>query len=330
MTVPVAGLGLLVLLVALPGVVGIGKGGSPRVAAGAHLVGLLGWGLVPVAALACVGATVGSWLAGLRAGGGGCLLGLERGQWLLMGYVPAAAAFAILLRQAVRSGVAARRVELRGLVLTGSKSCSTSGGTQVWIVPSERPAAFAGGWWHPRAAVTSGLLAPLDEAERRAVFEHEAAHVRFGHPRLLVAAGAVAAAYGRFPPVRRAWDGLRRELEAAADDEAARVVGAATVVSALVRVALAGTAAVGGTAGFGGVEHLHYRIARLEQRRPVQPGSTAVVGVTTAGVAAVMAWTGCLLAGGHAPAVGVAVCATVAAATGLRPVWAWRRPRLRR
>lgn len=330
MTVPVAGLALLVLLVALPAVVGIGRGVSPRVAAGVHLVSLLGWGLLPAAALACGGAAVGSWLAGIRAAGGGCLLGLERGQWLLLGYVPAAAAFGILVRQAVRSGIAARRVELRGLALAGATSCSTSGGIEVWVVPSERPAAFAGGWWHPRAAVTSGLLAPLGEDERRAVLEHEAAHVRFGHPRLLVPAGAVAAAYGRFPPVRRAWDGLRRELEAAADDEAARVVGAATVITALVRVALAVTATPGGAAAFGGGEHLRYRIARLEQPRPVQPGPTAMVGATTAGVAAAMAWAACLLAGGHATAVGIAFCAAVAAATGLWPAWAWRRPLLRR
>lgn len=324
MTAAAVGLGLLGLLVVLPAVVGDRAGVSPRVAAGAYLVDLVGWGLLPAVWLACLGGSIGSWLAGVRVTGGGCLFGLQEGRWQLVGYLPATGALGVLAWHAIRLAVSARRVELRGLALAGSARCEVASGAEVWVVPSARPAAYAGGLWRSRAVVTSALLAPLDEAERRAVCAHEAAHVRLGHPRVLVAGGAVAAAYGRLPPVRRAWDGLRRELETAADDEAVRVVGPASVISALVRVALlAGAASAGGTVAFGDADHLRYRIARLQEGRSVRAGPTVLVGSSAAAVASVMAWSACVLAGANATAVGVVACGGVIAAVGLRPTWAW-------
>lgn len=325
MTAAAAGLGLFVLLMGLPALVAGREGVSPRVAAGGHLLGLLGWGLLAVVWLGCMGASIGSWLAGIPAPGGGCLLGLARGQWLLLGYLPAAAALGLLVWHAVRLALAAWRAELRGLALAGSVCRAVSGGLAVWVVPSARPAAYAGGVWRPRAVVTSGLLTALEDDERQAVCEHEGAHIRLGHPRLLVVGGAVAAAFGWLSPVRRAWDGLRRELEAAADDEAARVVGAATVISALAHVVLAGAPANSGAPAFGELEHLRWRIARLEQPHPVRATPTAVVGSSAIVTAAVMGWTACVLAGGHATVAAFGFCATVLAAGALRPVWAWNR-----
>jgi hypothetical protein len=323
-TAAVAGLGLFALLVALPVVIGGRAGVSPRVAAGAYLVDLVGWGLLPAVWLACLGGSIGSWLAGFRVAGGGCLFGLQQGQWQLAGYLPAATALGVLVWHAIRLAVAARRSELRGLALAGSVRRVVTGGGEVWVVPSARPAAYAGGLWRSRAVVTSAVLAPLDETERQAVCEHEAAHVRLGHPRVLVAGGAVAAAYGRLSPVRRAWDGLRRELEAAADDEAVGVVGRAPVISALVRVALlAGGVSIGGEVAFGDVEHLRYRIARLEEARAVRAAPTALVGSTAAVVVSVMAWSACVLGGADATTVGIVACGSAITAVGLRPTWAW-------
>ncbi len=320
------GVALLGVLVLLPGLVGAPAGVSPRVAAGGYLVSLVGWGLAPALWFACLGASVGSWLAGMRVSGGGCLFGLDEGQWRLVGYLPAAGALGVLVWHAIGLAISARRAELRGLALAASSRREVLGGVGVWVVPSDRPAAYAGGLWRARAVVTSAFLAALDEGEQRAVCEHEAAHVRLGHPRVLVAAGAVAAAYGRFPPVRRAWDGLRRELEAAADDEAAGAVGPAPVISALARVALlaAGSYRDGGTVGFGDVEHLRYRIARLEDARSVRTTPTALVGSSVALVASAMAWSGCVLAGADATIAGVVACGSAIAAVGLRPTWAWR------
>jgi hypothetical protein len=323
-TAGAVGIASLGVLVVLPVLVGSRAGVSPRVAAGAYLVALVGWGLLPALWLACLGGSIGSWLANIRVSGGGCLLGLQQSQWQLVGYVPAAGALGVLVWHAIRLAVSARRVELRGLALAGSARREVTGGAEVWVVPSAQPAAYAGGLWRSRAVVTSALLAPLDEAERRAVCEHEGAHVRLGHPRVLVAGGAVAAAYGRFPPVLRAWDGLRRELEAAADDEAVRAVGRPPVISALVQVALlAGSASAGGAAAFGDAEHLRYRIARLEEARRVRAAPTALVGSSAAAVASVMAWSACVLAGADATTVSVVACGSAIAAVALRPTWAW-------
>ena len=122
-----------------------------------------------------------------------------------------------------------------------------------------------------------------------------------------------------------AWDGLRRQLEAAADDEAARVVGAATVISALAHVVLAGAPADGGAAGFGELEHLRWRITRLEQPHRIRATATAVAGSSVALAAAVMAWTACALAAGRPTTVAVAFCAGVLGAAALRPAWSWNR-----
>lgn len=324
MTAASVGIVLLGLLALLPGLVAGRSGVSPRVAGGAHLLALVGWGLLPALWLACLGGSIGSWLAGIRAPGGGCLFGLQQGQLQLVGYLPAAGALGVLVWHAIRLSIGARRAELRGLALAGSARQATAGGPGVWVLPSARPVAYAGGLWRSRAVVTSALLDPLDEMERRAVCEHEAAHVRLGHPRVLMAGGAVAATYGRLAPVRRAWDGLRRELEAAADDEAVRAVGPAPVISALARVALqTGAASTPGMVAFGDAEHLRYRIARLEARRPVRAAPTVVVGSSAAVVASVMAWSACVLAGADATTVGVVACGSAIAAIGLRPTWAW-------
>lgn len=329
MTTAALGLGLLGLLVVLPALIGERAGVSPRVTATAHLVGLVGWGLLPAVWLACLGGSVGSWLAGIKVGGGGCLFGLREGQWQIAGYLPAAAALGVLVWHGTRLAVAARRAELRGLAKAGSIRRAVSGGAVVWVVPSAQPAAYAGGLLRARAVITTGLLAPLDEAERAAVCEHEAAHVRLGHARVLVVGGAVAAAYGFLPPVCRTWDGLRRDLEVAADDEAVRAVGRPAVLSALLRVALLATSA-GGSVAFGGGEHLRYRIARLSEAQAVRAAPTALVGSSAAVVASVMAWSGCVLGGVRPSTVGVAICGAAIAAVGVRPTWAWGRQLARR
>ncbi len=330
MSTAAVGLGLLALLIVLPSVFATRDGISPRVAAGGHLISLVGWGLLPAVWLACLGGTIASWAAGIRVSGGGCLFGLDQGQWQLLGYLPTAGALGVLVWHAIRLAVVAQRAELRGLALASSVRQEVEGGS-VWVVPSSQPAAYAGGLWNPRAVVTSGLLGPLNKCERQAVCEHEVAHVRLGHPRVLLAAGAVVAAYGvLLPPVRRAWDGLRRELEAAADDEAVRAVGAGPVLSALVRTALQASGTANAVVAFNHPEHLRYRIARLEGLRPNRRAPTAAAASAVGVLTVVMAWTACVLAGAHATEIGVVVCLTAIAAVGLRPTWTWGRRMARR
>jgi Zn-dependent protease with chaperone function len=323
---PFVGLAFFGLLVGLPMLTSNRRGASPRVAAGAYLVSLVGWALLPTVWLLCLGSAVGSWLSGTRSAGGGCLFGLDRSGWAaLVGYVPSAAALGFLAWHGLQQAMAARRAEMRGVALETSVRRPTSAG-EVWVVPSARLVACAAGLWRCRAVVSSGLLAPLGAREREAVCEHEAAHVRLGHPRLLVFGGAVAAAYGGFMPVRRAWDGLRRELEAAADDEAARVAGHRALLSALVQVVVMGRGASADlAAGFGEADNLLWRIARLENPRPAESWPTALVGAAALTTSSAMAFVGCLLVGAPATLLGVFACLGIVTAVSLRPTWGWRR-----
>lgn len=323
MTELAVGLGLFALLMALSALVGHAREASPRAAASAHLVNLLGWGLVPVVWLACLGVSLGSHVTTMSGPGGGCLLGLGHRQWQLVGLLPAAAVLGIVVWRSICAAGAARRAEMRRTRRAAAVRRPTQAG-EVWIIASPIPVAFAAGIVRPRAVISSGLLAPLGELERRAVCVHEAAHVRLGHPRLLVVGAAVAAVYGRFAPVRLAWTGLRRELEAAADDEAAAVVGPEAVAGALVHVAcMAGLSAHAGAAAFGDVEHLAYRLARLEGSCSVKVAPTVLVGVAAAVAGSAIAVAGCLLAGAAASLLGIGTCVSAIAAVALRPAWRW-------
>ncbi len=319
-----AGLGFFGVLVGFSALIGRRAGVSPRVAAGAHLVSLMGWATVPLLWLACLGTGAGSLVGG--AGGGGCLLGLDRGTWQLLGLVPSAALGVVLLWHGVRHAVVAQRAARWGVALARSVRRPTSAG-EVWVVPADEPIAVATGIMRCRAVVSRGLLAPLSEREQEAVCEHEAAHVRLGHPRLLVVGGAVAAAYRWLPPVRWAWDGLCRELEAAADDEAAKVVGRRAVLSALLQVALVqGGQHPGRPWGdFAATEHLRWRIARLEHPSSGQAWPTRLVGSAAVATGSAMALVACAVAGRPLTVLGLSACLGLVAVVGLRPTWAWGR-----
>lgn len=329
MSAVLAGAIVLALLALLSGAL-VGQASvSPRVAAGAHFVSLVSWGVVPTIWLACLGGSLGSWVVGTLAPYDGCAIGATPTALQLLGYVPAAASLVALTWKAAQAALMTRRAELRGMALARSARYVPAGGGAVWVVPSREPAAYAAGLWRPKAVVTSALLAKLGPAQRRAVCEHETAHVRLGHPRLLLVGGAVAALYGALRPVKRSWEGLRREIEAAADDEAARVVGPEVVVSALAQVTLGASADArdGGVAGFGEAEHLQYRIARLGQARRARALPTTLVGSLTAFAVAAIGWSTCGLTGARPTFVAVAACSSVVGLAALRPLWAWSLPR---
>jgi len=126
--------------------------------------------------------------------------------------------------------------------------------------------------------------------------------------------------------VSRAWEGLRRELEAAADDEAVRIVGRQAVLSALVRVALllGDRDSWRPTGGFGGPEHLRWRRARLEHPVSAQRWST-LVGAAAVATGFFMAVVACELAGRPFAAFGLSICLGPIALVGLRPTWLWGR-----
>lgn len=304
------------------------RGGSPRLLAAGHLIGLTGWAFLPAGWLACAGLELTGLLtspspSGCRAGAS--WFGIQSGPWQLLGTAVVAVVLGPLAWHGLRAVIATRRTELRGAALAGARRQDLRGGGSVWIPPNPMPLAYASGVLRPRAVITTGLLDLLDPAERDAVLEHEAAHVRLGHPRLLLLGAVVARAYGFLPPVRRTWAELRRHVEAAADDEAARRVGTAPLVSALARVALAKTSTSTGQAGFGDAEYLRYRIRRLQQR-PHHPAVGINVTIVAAAslLAGAFAWCACTLIDPQPALPGLALCLGTFAIVASRPLWTSR------
>lgn len=294
---------------------------SPRVRAMLQLAGLAGWAVLPAALLSCAGGTVAALTTSGRLGAGGCWAGLAAGQWQLLGAAAGTVALAPLVVQTWRTVPAARRTELSALARRGGEAHRTASGATVWVVPSPVPLAYAAGLARPTAVVTSTVLAPLGADERRAVLEHEAAHVRLGHPRLLLLGAVIARSYRALPPVRRGWSALRRELEAAADDEAARLVGARVVLSALAQVALG---QAGAHASFGDPEHLRYRITRLIDPSPGSWEASAALAGLAVGILGLFAWTTCVLVTGAPALLGDGICLLLAGLVATRPLWSWR------
>ena len=105
---------------------------------------------------------------------------------------------------------------------------------QVRVFDDARPLAWTYGLWHPQVALSSGLLARLDDAALAAVLAHEASHVRRRDPlRRLISRTIVQAC--PFAPVLRALDAhlhLRQEVEA--DQTAMASNGPAALARALV------------------------------------------------------------------------------------------------
>lgn len=304
--------------------------GSARLAAALHLVVLLGWAVLPVAALACLGQGFGATVAHLAGeetarSQAACPTGPLTTPWQLAGLGLGVLGVVPLARQGWTTLRSARRLErdLADCPPGSFHKVASRAGREVLVVESDERVALAGGLAHPKALVSTGLLAGLGEQERRAVIEHEAAHLRLGHPRALLLGGIVAGAWGALPPVRIAWSRLRAELEAAADDEAAAVVGPAALRSALARVGLATLGA--SAAGFGDPEHLRWRIRRLEAREaraPLSVSATLLAGL--GGLVVALAWSSCALVSGTAALGGLAGCGAVVAAVATRPLWTTR------
>ena len=95
-------------------------------------------------------------------------------------------------------------------------------------------------------------------------------------------------AFGVLPPARRAFASLRRELEAAADQQAARAVGDPEIVArAIAKVGLAGTAPTP-AAALADEADLAYRVGRLLGRYP-ESRTRAAIALTFTGL---LGWIG--------------------------------------
>jgi Zn-dependent protease with chaperone function len=249
---------------------------SPRVAAALHLWALIGMAVAPIALLLCL-AGPGSFLGGTSHGA------LEYHahtlRWVVLGAVGAILAWLSLA--AIRTLRATLAADPRRLGV--GELTSIPGGVPVYVLPVDRPVAFAAGLRRGQVVVSRGLMDLLSEEERRAAVAHEVAHVRGGHQGLLFVGRVMTQALGVLPPARRAFASLRRELEAAADDHAARAVGDPQIVAtAIAKVSLAGPSTAP-NAPLADEADLAYRVARLLGRYP-ESRTRAAVALTLMGV----------------------------------------------
>jgi Zn-dependent protease with chaperone function len=306
---------------------------APRLAASAAILTLAGIGLMPPLLLACAAA---AWGTATGRGGhtvaGVCVLAsgpIGPGQLVLYGLAAALAArTAVLAAAALR---AARRAELRGLALAAAAPRQVPGGGTAWIIPAQQLAAHCAGLRRPRAVVSTGLLDLLTPAEQEAVLRHELAHIRLGHPRILLLGAVTARAYRWLPPARLAWTRLRRDLEAAADDEAAAATGTAPLLSALAKVALATAAAPSPAAGspppaFADPGDLRYRVRRLQQPQPPRARATLILRAAGALLTFALALAACQALHASSGWSSLVPCLAAFGYLGWRPTWHGRAP----
>jgi Zn-dependent protease with chaperone function len=232
-----------------------------RTVATFHLLALLGMAALPLLLLACLALIQPGELAALASHRA---IRTTQSLLLALGTIyPLRIAWV-----ALRVDRATARLHAQTTLAT-IRPLPVPGGAVGHVLAAERPVAYALGGRAGRVVVSQGLLALLDDRERDAVIAHEQAHVRLRHHRLLCFAQVVATALGKATPAaRRAHASLARELEAIADEAAARTVGDRRIVArALAKTALAGPAD-GPVTGFGGEHDLAYRIQRLTADRP--------------------------------------------------------------
>lgn len=206
---------------------------------------------------------------------GACGLGPGTSGWLSAGLYAVAAALGLRLAWV---GIRLWRTSRAALVRTSARCVADrmplEDGFAALVVPLTEPVAYTAGLSRPQIVISQGLLEILDRAERRALLAHELAHARSGHQRMLFVGGVVAEAFRFLPPVRKLFASLRRQLEAAADDQALASIRSPSVLAQAIAKAALAAAPVGASALAGGSE-LRYRLARLERR--VEPSLAATL-----------------------------------------------------
>ena len=125
---------------------------------------------------------------------------------------------------------------------------SVDADARISVVDHATPIAHAVPTKAGCVVVSTGLLSALTPAERRAVFAHERAHLRFGHHRHVLLAELCVAV---LPPLRAIADQLRHATERAADEAAATHVNDRGIVARAIGGAALGSPMLG-VPGLGG------------------------------------------------------------------------------
>lgn len=109
---------------------------------------------------------------------------------------------------------------------------------ETWILEEGPSVGFTAGLLRPLVVVSAEHAKHLNAATRRVVLAHERAHARGRHTVFDLVAQALAAGLAPWPGARFARAEMRRNLEACADDYAARRFGPTAVAQAIGHVAL--------------------------------------------------------------------------------------------
>ncbi|EYR62127.1 Zn-dependent protease with chaperone function [Actinotalea ferrariae CF5-4] len=152
-----------------------------------------------------------------------------RDAWLLVAAsVAALTAGTIVLRLAVttlRLGVVLRRRRRRQRDALDLLGAVDDDAARLHVLSGTVPLAYCVPGRPARVVVTEMVLQVLDEAETRAVVEHERAHLRARHDLVLEAFTALHVAFPRVVRSRLALDAVSTLLEMLADDIAAQRTG---------------------------------------------------------------------------------------------------------
>jgi len=94
-------------------------------------------------------------------------------------------------------------------------------GVELVVLPTAQPLAVSVAGDSGQILVSRGLVDALTEEQLQLVVDHEMAHLRLGHQRVLQFATALDHAFAFFWPMRQSTAALRVALERCADEEAA-------------------------------------------------------------------------------------------------------------
>lgn len=196
--------------------------------------------------------------------------------WAVAVIAGAGAALALGLSRRLRRSLGARRALRR---LEQLAEALQGHGVPVKIAPAESIFCFTAGVFEPRVFISSAAWDKLDLDERRAVIEHERAHVahRDVWHRAVLGAFALLGAPLLSGRVLGAWS---HATECACDQRSARAVGEpALVASALVKLARAsGPPRIALTASFPSGD-VTERVERVLEERPDGRTAAARIGL---------------------------------------------------
>jgi hypothetical protein len=229
---------------------------SPRLVLAAHLSGLvLAW----LGILELVGALVmpEHGLLGLCRAAFGMSHGIGnvRSEWLLLPVTAALGGRALVVMTRTYRVVRRARRRISAVGRPGSTGVMFA---EIGTV------AYTVGFMRPRIVVDRGRFGSLTGAQQRAIIAHEHSHARGLHALIDLAARGLSAGLSPWPGARVSYGEIRRHLEAAADDWAARHTSHRDVATAIVEAAVSSAP----TAALGAAGWAVWRVDRLLSPRP--------------------------------------------------------------